>query len=834
VDAAGLAMWLFFLNGFVFFRPLDQDDWTTFICVPLLCQAAFLGYGLRPGHPWWRWVLKGLAGQALATAILYLVFVRLNMDLSGRQILKLSISYLPWLLLSRVAYLVCRRILPLAPLECFRLYLVAGVGFFLFGVRYLSSADVGSGDSYWYCIMLGDFVKQWRAGIFPVFVGQSEYAFNGAVSPLRLAPGLQHLAGIVDLLTGQCLPFFTLQNLTLTFSGLAGGFSAYFCCAAILPKQRWTALALAALYLACPGVLSLGYRGDLFMSMTTLPFVPVVGYGLWRTLRDDEHTSIAWTVLPVAAAWYCHPPIALWLTFLAVLAHVAIGWRRWRDPRLYAWWGRGAMLFLLAAGYVFVSVITLHLPSESASVDLILQSVRSSFPGMLLPVDVVPGPLTCYQLGWTLWSFLLLATIGGIFRSRRSEGVLLLGAGYLLLLLIPIPGLNPFLWHALPKTVCDITFLWPMQRFYPIVAGLVVVAAAGVWAKLGSPGFIRKAAGFALLSAGLAWSCREAITIVLHDYFERGPAPAPPPDPSLDADNIVLTRYAFNSFRAAPPYYSHGYIDPYLENRILAPDQRKVLASNVEAVEPSEGAAQIPLTATYDGDRVSVLSPGFALAPGIRYAIRFVPSTQPPSGTLLILGKSVGRQYLMPDSGLGMNRHGSDKGFGLTPTSRNFFPIWTMQPKPETIGFRYIYDAVPTQPVPANFARLYLQTYTIDRLPVKVSAWMPYRATTTVAVAGAWLETPRMYIPGYAATVNGRKTKVSPSPNGQVAVLLQPGENDVVLRYPGPWILRLSYWIALLTWATVGGILIRRAVLRWRAGGGGSRSKFPSQPSPAH
>jgi hypothetical protein len=149
------------------------------------------------------------------------------------------------------------------------------------------------------------------------------------------------------------------------------------------------------------------------------------------------------------------------------------------------------------------------------------------------------------------------------------------------------------------------------------------------------------------------------------------------------------------------------------------------------------------------------------------------------------------------------------------PGSRDFFPIWTLQPKPETIGFRYIYDAVPTQPVPANFARLYLQTYAIDRLPIKVSSWMPYRAATTVAAAGAWLETPRMYIPGYAATVNGQTAQVSSSPSGLVSVRLQAGDNDVVLSYPGPWILRASYWVALLTWAAVGGILIRGAIRRW-------------------
>jgi hypothetical protein len=36
-----------------------------------------------------------------------------------------------------------------------------------------SNGSVGAGDSYWYSVMTADFVSQWRAGIFPVFAGQT-------------------------------------------------------------------------------------------------------------------------------------------------------------------------------------------------------------------------------------------------------------------------------------------------------------------------------------------------------------------------------------------------------------------------------------------------------------------------------------------------------------------------------------------------------------------------------------------------------------------------------------------------------------------------------------
>ena len=63
--------------------------------------------------------------------------------------------------------------------------------------------------------MLADFVPQLRAGIFPVVVGQTELAFNGAVDPLRVAPSLfyHRLAGFLDLVTGRQLGCFVRRHL---------------------------------------------------------------------------------------------------------------------------------------------------------------------------------------------------------------------------------------------------------------------------------------------------------------------------------------------------------------------------------------------------------------------------------------------------------------------------------------------------------------------------------------------------------------------------------------------------------------------------------------------
>ncbi len=810
VDAASLGMWLFALNSFIFHRAIGEDDYSIVVGLTLACHAVCLQYGLRQGRPLWHCLAKTVLGQALAAAFLHHFAQQLGVDLSGRQIIKLYASYFPVLLFSRLAYLMLRRVLPRAPLECVRLVLLVGAGLFLLSGRYVSSAGPPSGDAYWYSLMISDFVKQWRAGIFPVFVGQSEYAFNGAVNPLRYAPCLQHLAGLVDLCTGRSLPFPALQNLTLLLCGIGGILSAYFCAAAILPAQRWTALALGALYLACPGVLALGYEGDLFMSMTTLPFVPIVCYGLWRTLQDDR-TSIAWTVLPLAAVWFSHPPIALWLTFAAVAEHATIGFRRWRDPSLYRWWGKGLALFVMAGGYTFVSVATLGLPRTTSSVDVILENIRAAFPDVLQPVQTQAGAPGNFQLGWTLTCLFLLGMTAWAFRPRRSEGVLLFSAGWLILLLTPIPRLNSVIWRAIPQTVRDITYHGPSSRFCVIIAAFIVTAAAGTAAKLGTKRFVTRAIAAVLLAIGVNWSFSEACTFVFR--APHNASVVPPRDIFMEPNDLILTRYAFNVFPAVPPYFSHGYMDPYLENQVLAADQKTVLASNLDAMRPA-GDKPIQLTAYYDGDRVVVLSPQFQISPGVRYAAHFVPSSPPAAGSLLIVGPATQRMYFMPDSSMGMLHAVPTNAFGFTATSRDFFPIWTLLPEPETIGIRYIFNERPTTPIAHDFARLTLHSYTIESLPIKVLSWIPYHATASAPDPGAWLETPRMYLPGYAATANGRTAMVSKSPGGLVEVGLQPGNNDVILSYPGPWPLRASYWLALLTWAAALAIFAVRACQR--------------------
>ena len=107
----------------------------------------------------------------------------------------------------------------------------------------------------------------------------------------------------------------------------------------------------------------------------------------------------------------------------------------------------------------------------------IAEFVRGVFPGMLQPLSDRARELSDVQLGYGLWAVLACAVLAAGAKRSRELRVLLAGAAGFLVLLLPLPGLNSFLWGLMPAEVVRVTYYWPMQRFYLILAALI--AACG-------------------------------------------------------------------------------------------------------------------------------------------------------------------------------------------------------------------------------------------------------------------------------------------------------------------------------------------------------------------
>jgi hypothetical protein len=112
---------------------------------------------------------------------------------------------------------------------------------------FLTAQMLGGLDAHWYGHIMVDALQQAHAGVWPVFVGQGEMMFNGAVHPFRTAPYHHHFGIVLDALTLRTLTPLAVQHLTVIVTAVWGATLTYLCLTALAPTRRWLAWALARL-----------------------------------------------------------------------------------------------------------------------------------------------------------------------------------------------------------------------------------------------------------------------------------------------------------------------------------------------------------------------------------------------------------------------------------------------------------------------------------------------------------------------------------------------------------------------------------------------------------
>ncbi|MSU69171.1 MAG: hypothetical protein EXS39_00025 [Opitutaceae bacterium] len=789
------------LDGYWLAQHLDLK--TVAVLATGLIPFHLVCFTYVPARPLgWPWsALKIAVASAFALWIFPQLFGVLQIHLARGAFGRVLATFAPLQLLLHLAHLRRRAATPLEPLR----WTLLAAGGMAVSFPFRTSNSIGTADAYWYANMVADFTTQWRAGIFPVFVGQSDYAFNGAVSPLRFAPYLQHFAGVVDLVTFHTLTFVGQLNFTLLASLMAATFTCYAALLAVDRNIRWLALCLSLLFVASPGVLALAYSWDLFLSICTLPYLPFVMFGIWATFQRADVRSVCILAVALAATWLCHPPIAFWAVIIATLSQLIRLANAPRDPRAWRGWLAGAVVFVALTGYTFVAVLTLKLPPQPVDPRVIVNLLTDVFPDIFFPVSEGVTGLSDFQLGWSLWAVLFVGLALGLLKRRRAFSLTLgLSCALLLILLLPIPHVLRPLWEkAMPQVVCNLTFMWPMQRFY-VLLGIMAVF-------LGYTGFavltarwprLQIALVIALLPA-LAWSGSEASAFIkrgIHSTSADGVTQV-----ARLPQNRILTRYAYNPFPCVPPYFSHGYVDPLLENRLLAIGSLAEVTSNHRALLGAAATivAEGPVQSRHYGPQSAFyeLFTALPIDPGRRYAMELVLAHPDLTGSLIVSGATVHREYFLPDSGVGMPIRRPATSFGSLPTSARSFSLWTNAEKTEPLLLQFI-TSVPLERDITEFGHYVLREFDPKRLPIAVETWTPYRARV-VSPAPAWLETPRQFVDGYRATVNSKEVLVARSPDDLVMVPVGTGESRVKLTYPGPLSLRLSYFFSLAAWAVV-------------------------------
>jgi hypothetical protein len=673
--------------------------------------------------------------------------------------------------------------------EVARLCVLAFAGCWLLH-PFATARSYGGGDAVWYAHMLADYVFQLRAGVFPVFAGQTDFAFNGAVYPLRVAPLYQHLAAVLDLVTLHSLGVFALQHLTVIVCGAAGIFGSYWTLCWIAPSRRWSAACFAILYLSCPGVLATIYTQDLYMTWMTVGLAPFAAYAIVRTFRSDGAKSQVILGASLASLWWAHSPIALWFTIVAVFSQVARLMQARPTVGALKRSVLGASVFVLLAQYPFVSVAMIGSPGEHspASVplahpELIAENIRQSYPAALLPIHNAEG-LGGLQLGYGLWAVLLASALVIPACRKRELTVLVTASFVLILLLLPIPGLNRLLWSSMPGAILRITYYWPMQRFYLIIAALTATAGQIAWDSCAPQAARFRLPVALLIAACCTWSLQQ-----VGPFIRAAKAATSTPSDStrsMRPENRLLMDHAYGLFPGLPPHFSNGVVDPRSEARLI-PEPSDIPVGNLV----SSGL----LVGTVDANPgILDLDPRFRLAPGQRYQLDIGFGHPAVSGILQCVGHTFFREYLLPSSG-------GPQSFGSGPTNSHRIDVWSSDPAGDDISLRFI----PAQPGPsarslAAFGSFQLRERMPEDGPVEVISLLPFQARVRTP-SSTILETPRMYMPGYDASVDGNPVAAVKTPSRLVGVPLSAGEHMVVLRYPGPILLRISYWAALVSWA---------------------------------
>jgi hypothetical protein len=665
---------------------------------------------------------------------------------------------------------------------------------------YATRGLLGGGDAQHYVQQLADVIVQADSERFPFFVGRSAYAYNGDIHPLRTAPYFQYVGTAANLLTGRTLGTAGVQNLLIVVSLFAAGVLVYILGLRVGGRSlAWPAALLTVACVSSQGVLALVYSGDMIASWMTLPYLPGVIYGLLRVREAENPTgALLLVVICLAATWLAHAPIAFWVSILTIFSLGEFALRRGKRGQRFWLLAGGGTIGLILAGYVFVSVATLEMPDDPNLLRHMrnggmIHTLRVGWAGLFSPVDAgATNLLANLQLSPALWLALVAGVIGACAQRRVNFPFLVYSVG-LLLLLTPL-DLTAQVWGRMPAAVLGATDKWPMQRFYPILSFLVpFVALLGLSARL----FIAPRARWilnGLLAIGCVYSLTES-----QKFIRRGKSITNTvafTEQRLREENSMLSRYTYEYFGQLPSYFRHGPMSPLFQNRLLSLDTLHISSSNLRAVmEEAPGVIKgISLHHLEKTDYGCRFIPKLRLDPGQVYVVNFDFGPRVPEGVLELTSPIIYRQYSVSPT---MEPLAYRDGIG----EQRGFALWTTNHQPDEVELRYY--LTPGKRLP-NTASFKVRLIHIDprNLPIRLERLIPYTLSLTATGPG-WLGTPKIFVPGYVAFVDGKETPVARSPEGLVMVPVEQGSREVILRYRGPWILRVAFWVTATGWLVV-------------------------------
>ena len=309
--------------------------------------------------------------------------------------------------------------------------------------------------------------------------------------------------------------------------------------------------------------------------------------------------------------------------------------------------------------------------------DRIPDTIRSVFPRWSFPFQITRANSRIIQLGYGFWTVLVCSLLVVGSAGRRDLAVLLASSALLLILVLPVPGLNPYLWDHMPAEVVRITFYWPMQRFYLIIAALLSCAGQIAFGAEIEKGAMRPKVIGAVLVACCLWSLFEARQFI-GAASERTRTDAESARVQRP-ENLLLMNHSYGLFSKLPAFFSNGVVDPRSAARLRSPGSGNLIPSPHGKVILS-GA----FTGTVDANPgILDLSPVIHLEPRHRYGLEFHFAQESVSGILQLSGRTLFREYSLPFSG-------EPLAFGSGPGSSRTVGLWTSAADGDDVQVRFI------------------------------------------------------------------------------------------------------------------------------------------------
>jgi len=416
-----------------------------------------------------------------------------------------------------------------------------------------------------------------------------------------------------------------------------------------------------------------------------------------------------------------------------------------------------------------------------------------------------------FQPGWGLILALVLGTMA-LFGSRPVWAKILFAAMVgMATCTLRVPLVSNFLVGRFPIDFGSMCGVPLALRTLPVFSSLAALSAVAWVATSAHTGRRARILTGIVLAAAVLWGGYQSTAFMRHSYdVTSGSAGTAQ---NLRPENAVLDAYAY-LLLPVPHYFSHGKTDPLLESRLLDPHERVLIGPMQDAAVMEEGGARrIRLTTSLLPNSLSWVgfSPDVEVGAGEHLLLRFEfdPAVN-YTGYLMFASEHGYREYHLPESG-------RDRSFGSGTSCTSVLSLWNSGDTTEHYKVSLSGEPGNSLPHAGGYAgSLVISTLDPAKLPIRMTALMPYRADVNTD-EGGMLETFRVFIPGYRATVDGKDTPVRETFEHLVGIPVPPGSHKVELRFVGSARLWVAAGASGLGWILLVIACLRKTVLGGQA-----------------